>query len=88
MGDSSTEGWGMKATATSPARGEFFPGKPYVYRGISGQTSPQMLVRFREDIVDLKPLSSSSWRAPTFPGLANSKRPTFCVIAPVKAPRS
>src|SRR5450755_1494842 len=29
MGDSITEGWGMKATATSPARGEFFPGKPY-----------------------------------------------------------
>jgi acyl-CoA thioesterase I len=55
MGDSITEGWGMKATATSPARGEFFPGKPYVNRGISGQTSPQMLVRFRQDVIDLKP---------------------------------
>ncbi len=32
-----------------------FPGKPYVGRGISGQTTPQMLVRFRQDVVDLKP---------------------------------
>jgi acyl-CoA thioesterase I len=55
MGDSITEGWGMKATATSPARGEFFPGKPYINRGISGQTTPQMLVRFRQDVVSLKP---------------------------------
>ena len=45
MGDSITEAWGMKATATSPGRGEFFPGKPYLNRGISGQTTPQMLVR-------------------------------------------
>jgi acyl-CoA thioesterase I len=55
MGDSITEGWGMPATATSPARGDFFPGKPYINRGISGQTSPQMLVRFRQDVIDLKP---------------------------------
>jgi len=55
MGDSITEGWGMKATATSPTRGEFFPGKPYVNRGISGQTSPQMLVRFRQDVIEVKP---------------------------------
>ncbi len=55
MGDSITEGWGMKATATAPARGEFFPGKPYINRGISGQTTPQMLVRFRQDVVLLKP---------------------------------
>lgn len=55
MGDSITEGWGMKATATTPARGEFFPGKPYVNRGISGQTTPQMLLRFRQDVIDLKP---------------------------------
>ncbi len=55
IGDSITEGWGMKATATSPARGVFFPGKPYLNRGISGQTSPQMLVRFRQDVIDLKP---------------------------------
>jgi len=32
-----------------------FPGKPYVGRGISGQTTPQMLVRFRQDVVDLRP---------------------------------
>jgi acyl-CoA thioesterase I len=55
MGDSITEGWGMKATATAPARGEFFPGKPYVNRGISGQTTPQMLVRFRPDVISLQP---------------------------------
>lgn len=55
MGDSITEGWSMKATATTPDRGEFFPGKPYVNRGISGQTTPQMLVRFRQDVIDLKP---------------------------------
>ena len=55
MGDSITEGWGMKATSTAPARGEFFPGKPYINRGISGQTTPQMVVRFRQDVVSLKP---------------------------------
>ena len=36
-------------------RGAFFPGKPYVDRGISGQTTPQMLVRFRQDVIDLQP---------------------------------
>src|SRR5260370_31116063 len=55
MGDSITEGWGQKGTATSPDRAEFFPGKPYINRGISGQTTPQMLVRFRQDVIDLKP---------------------------------
>jgi len=55
MGDSITEGWGMKATPNSPGRGEFFPGKPYINRGISGQTTPQMLVRFRQDVILLKP---------------------------------
>ena len=34
---------------------QMFPGKPYVGRGISGQTTPQMLVRFRQDVVALKP---------------------------------
>lgn len=46
MGDSITQGWKID---------ESFPGKPYINRGISGQTSPQMLVRFRQDVVDLKP---------------------------------
>ncbi len=45
----------MKATATSPGRGEFFPGRPYINRGVSGQTTPQMLVRFRQDVIELKP---------------------------------
>ena len=48
FGDSITDGWGRGA-------GEFFPGKPYVNRGISGQTTPQMLVRFRADVIALKP---------------------------------
>jgi lysophospholipase L1-like esterase len=48
MGNSITEGWGN----TMP---DFFAGKPYVNRGISGQTTPQMLIRFRPDVVDLKP---------------------------------
>src|ERR1700691_3254257 len=55
MGDSITEGWGMKGTNGAPDRGVFFPGKPYVNRGISGQTSPQMLVRFRQDVIHLHP---------------------------------
>lgn len=46
MGDSITDGWKLA---------ESFPGKPYVNRGISGQTTPQMLIRFRPDVVDLKP---------------------------------
>jgi lysophospholipase L1-like esterase len=49
MGDSITEGWHFDG-----AQG-YFPGKPYINRGISGQTTPQMLVRFRQDVIDLKP---------------------------------
>jgi lysophospholipase L1-like esterase len=48
MGDSITEGWHFDGP-------QGFAGKPYVNRGISGQTSPQMLVRFRQDVIDLKP---------------------------------
>ena len=49
-GDSITDAWGRR-----PETGEFFPGKPYVNRGISGQTTPQMLVRFQQDVAHLKP---------------------------------
>jgi lysophospholipase L1-like esterase len=49
MGDSITDLW------QQPRYGGFFPGKPYVDRGISGQTTPQMLLRFRPDVVDLAP---------------------------------
>lgn len=49
MGDSITEGWHFAGPDGS------FPGKPYINRGISGQTSPQMVLRFRQDVVDLKP---------------------------------
>src|SRR5437899_1131926 len=45
-GDSITDGWRL---------GEFFPGKPYVNRGIGGQTTPQMLIRFRPDVIALQP---------------------------------
>jgi len=48
MGDSITEFWSVLCP-------EFFDGKPYINRGISGQTSPQMLIRFRADVIDLKP---------------------------------
>ena len=34
---------------------EQFPGKPYIGRGIGGQTTPQLLVRFRQDVVALRP---------------------------------
>lgn len=49
MGDSITDSW------DNPNNGGFFPGKPYVNRGISGQTTPQMLIRFRRDVIELKP---------------------------------
>ena len=55
MGDSITEGWGQHGVPAPPERAEFFAGKPYVNRGISGQTTPQMLVRFRQDVVNLQP---------------------------------
>jgi len=49
FGDSITEGWGKTGSAT------FFPGQPYINRGISGQTTAQMVVRFRQDVIALKP---------------------------------
>ena len=48
MGNSITQGW-------APLFAKQFPGKPYVGRGISGQTTPQMLVRFRQDVIALQP---------------------------------
>ncbi len=48
IGNSITDGW----IRISP---EFFEGKSYIDRGISGQTTPQMLVRFRADVINLKP---------------------------------
>jgi len=46
FGDSITDIWHLD---------EYFPGKPYVNRGIGGQTTPQMLVRFRQDVINLQP---------------------------------
>jgi acetyl esterase/lipase/lysophospholipase L1-like esterase len=48
MGNSITEGW----KNSDPA---FFEGREYLDRGISGQTTPQMVLRFRQDVIDLKP---------------------------------
>jgi lysophospholipase L1-like esterase len=48
LGDEITENWGTGAA-------KFFPGKPYYNRGIALQTTPQMLVRFRQDVIGLKP---------------------------------
>ena len=49
MGDSITDSW------DNPTNGGFFPSKPYINRGISGQTTSQMLIRFRRDVIALKP---------------------------------
>ena len=49
LGDSITDAWPQARF------GEFFPGKPYIGRGISGQTTPQMLLRFRADVIALQP---------------------------------
>ncbi len=46
FGDSITEGWNLE---------EYFPDKPYINRGICAQTTPQMLLRFRQDAVALGP---------------------------------
>lgn len=46
LGDSITEFWSLS---------DSFPGKPYVNRGISGQTTPQILLRFRQDVIALQP---------------------------------
>lgn len=46
LGDQITELWGK-------GNAPFFPGKAYLNRGISGQTSSQLLVRFRQDVIDL-----------------------------------
>jgi lysophospholipase L1-like esterase len=46
FGDSITDIWKLE---------NYFPGKPYVNRGIGGQTTPQMLVRYRQDVIDLHP---------------------------------
>ncbi|MFZ0954060.1 MAG: SGNH/GDSL hydrolase family protein [Candidatus Sulfotelmatobacter sp.] len=46
LGDSITDYWKLE---------DYFLGKPYINRGIDGQTTPQMLVRFRQDVIDLHP---------------------------------
>ena len=49
MGDSITDFWGRREGS------RFFPGKPYINRGISGQVTAQMLLRFYPDVIALKP---------------------------------
>jgi lysophospholipase L1-like esterase len=46
LGDSITDVWKLA---------EYFTNKPYINRGISGQTTPQMLIRIRPDVIELKP---------------------------------
>src|SRR3984885_1089505 len=46
LGDSITDYWKLP---------DYFPGKPYINRGIDGQTTPEMLVRFRQDVIALQP---------------------------------
>ena len=48
MGNSITEGW-------EHALPEFFTKNPYINRGISGQTTPQMVLRFQQDVINLQP---------------------------------
>lgn len=48
LGDQLTERWGA-------GEAKFFPGKPYINRGIENQTTEQMLIRFRQDVISLKP---------------------------------
>jgi lysophospholipase L1-like esterase len=48
LGDSITAAWGQRNR-------KFFPGRPYINRGIEDQTTPQMLVRFHQDVVELRP---------------------------------
>src|SRR5450631_4183447 len=48
LGDEITENWGSE-------KSPFFPGKPYFNRGIAHQITPQFLVRFRQDVIDLQP---------------------------------
>jgi len=50
LGDEITERWNGDGDPDA-----FFPGKPYVNRGIEGQTTGQMLVRFRQDVIGLQP---------------------------------
>jgi len=49
IGDSITDFWGRRY-------GKFFPEKPYINRGISAQITPQMLLRFRQDVIALQPV--------------------------------
>src|SRR6202047_1229240 len=46
LGDSITDYWKLP---------DYFPGKPYINRGVDGQTTPEMLVRFRQDVIHLQP---------------------------------
>ncbi len=46
LGDSITDGWPLN---------QYFPGEPYVNRGIGGQITSQMLARMKADVLDLKP---------------------------------
>jgi len=73
-GDSITDAW----IDVTP---EFFKGKPYLDRGISGQTTPQMLVRFRQDVIDLNP-KVDNFKSMVELARANGIQPVLASILP------
>src|SRR5580658_3063232 len=78
MGDSITDIWKLA---------DQFPGKPYVDRGISGQTTPQMLVRMYPDVIDLKPATltmiEENIEAMTDLAQAHGIKVILCSVTPI-----
>ena len=89
LGDEITENWGK-------GEAKFFPGKPYLNRGIVHQTSPQMLVRFRQDVIELKPKvvviqagtnDLASWTGPSTEGMMGENVMSMVELAKVNGIR-
>lgn len=82
MGNSIFDMWAQHFPTT-------FPGKPYIGRGIGGQTTPQMLVRFRQDVIALKPrvvviLGSTRLRLPWRPSVEHPAQTIVALNAWIK----
>ncbi len=89
LGDEITENWGK-------GEAKFFPSKPYLNRGIVHQTSPQMLVRFRQDVIELKPKvvviqagtnDLASWTGPSTEGMMGENVMSMVELAKVNGIR-
>ena len=78
MGNSITEGW-------KQARPNFFARSNYINRGISGQTTPQMLVRFRQDVVDIDPKAVVILAG--INDIAGNTGPSTCLLYTSPSPR-